>query len=220
MPAIVRRTSTKVVDGRVTRKSRTNWSSVDGCVIRNYPAGRGYRHVVSPKQLREFLEIIPHWAKHSYRLESVALVGAKQDSFGYFTSFQHAKVSMIALCAWPKNLWLELSPGFFHNHREIFEQLGVAYKFRIDRVICEFTVAQARAFMLLNVFMHELGHHRDWLRRRGHPLPGKEEVAEDFARRYWDMLHPLYCERFGDPLSKVRKEDEDEIIIPRWTRVI
>jgi hypothetical protein len=74
-------------------------------------------------------------------------------------------------------------------------------------VTCHFSVAQARAFSLLNVFLHEVGHHRDSLRRRGVGLPGKEQVAEDFARSHFEMLLPLYKERFGDP---ARREIFDE----------
>jgi len=50
---------------------------------------------------------------------------------------------------------------YFESHVEIFEWLRVSRDNVPGAILCRFTEAQARAFMLLHVFMHELGHHFD-----------------------------------------------------------
>jgi hypothetical protein len=219
MPAIVRRTSTKVVDGQVTRKSRGYLSSAAEYIIRKEPAHVGFTHVVSPNQLRKFLQIVPGWPEAAHRLHEIVLTGGSNYGFGYQTFYQHSKVGVIALCAWPKELWKPVSSAFYSEHRHVLDALGVERS--RDRLphILRFTVAQARAFSLLHVFMHELGHHRDWLRRRGRGLPNKELIAEDYANRYFDQLLPIYCEKFGDPRGSV-KEDEMPALPPVFKRVI
>jgi len=202
MPAVVRRTSTKVVNGRVTRKNRSAVSEARACVIEKLPAGRGFKHVVSPRQLQDFIALIPDWPDLSHRLERIELSGGHLDYFGFQSFYRLRRTGMIALCAWSKNLWNPLSIWFFRHHRPVLEKLGVPYRIGLASVTCEFSIAQARAFSLLHVFMHEVGHHHDWLHRRGPGLPDVEAYAENFANRYFDTLWPLYTERFGDPAEK------------------
>ncbi len=200
MPAIVRKTSTKVVNGRVSPKSRSDITDICYTIVK-LPAGRGYTHVVSPRQLEKFIEIIPDWTMLSKNLETIELASGYHDAFGYQAMYRRRKTGIIALCAWPKELWSPLWLSFFRQHRPIFDALGVEYQVGLTGAKCRFTIAQARAFSLLHVFMHELGHHRDTMRRRGPNLPNVEPVAEDFANRYFDTLLPIYWERFGHPAA-------------------
>lgn len=209
MPAVVRKTSTKVVGGRVTRKSRSDLSEVHGYVIEKVAAGKGFTHVVSARQLERFIELIPNWSALSSRLERIVLDHGQPNYFGYHQFHHREKTATIALCAWPKELWTPLSPRFFSEHREIFETLGVSYQINLTRVTCHFSVAQARAFSLLNVFLHEVGHHHDSLRRRGVGLPGKERIAEEFARGLFETMLPLYQAQFGDPAKREMGGEED-----------
>ncbi len=202
MLAVVRKTSTKVVGGRVTRKSRSDLSEVNGYVVERVAAGRGFRHVVSPRQLESFIELIPGWREYSFRLERILLSRGYENAFGYHEFFRREKVATIALCPWPKALWTPISLPFFYEHRRVIEALGVPYDIGLRRATCRFTVAQAKAFSLLHVFLHEVGHHRDWLRRRGVKLRGKEQIAEDFANRLFETMLPLYRDRFGDPAKR------------------
>lgn len=199
MPAIVRKTATKIVNGRVSRKNRSVITSVYGYTIEKVPAGRGFTHVVSPQKLEEFIELIPDWKKHSYRLERIILTRGYEDFFGYHQDHRYEKTATISLCPWPKKLWAPMSVRFFRNHQYFFDRLGVTYQIRLSNVICRFTVTQARAFSLLHVFLHELGHHIDWQHRRGERLRRVEEYAEAFATGLFDIMFPLYKERFGDP---------------------
>lgn len=210
-PAVVRKTSTKVVDGEVRTKSRFTLTSIHGYSIEKLAPGRGFKHVVSPRQLSQFIEIIPDWENLSYRLRRIELAPGYMDYFGYHTFYRRSGVALIALNAWPKKLWTPLSAGFFRRHRHIFEALQVPYEIQFRKAICRFTVAQARAFSLLHVFLHEVGHHHDWLHRRG-TRKNVEGYADDFADSYLEMLLPIYKERFGDPARSsifVGEEDVD-----------
>lgn len=87
-----------------------------------------------------------------------------------------------------------------------FDALGLSYDTRpLTHVFCRFTIAQARAFTLLHVFLHELGHHFDWLSRRGAYCQRSEEFAEDFANRFFTSLLPAYFSRFGDPRQEAEQ---------------
>jgi hypothetical protein len=107
----------------VTRKSRSNLSEVHGYVIEKVPAGKGFTHVVSARQLERFIELIPNWRTLSSRLERIVLDHGRGDYFGLHQFHDHEKTATISLYAWPKELWAPLSPGFFSDHREIFEAL-------------------------------------------------------------------------------------------------
>jgi hypothetical protein len=185
----------------VSPKNRTAITEVHGYVIEKTPAGRGYMHVVSPKQLREFIEIIPDWQMLSRHLECITL-GGGSDNAGLYYPHERRRTGRIWLYAWEKNLWSEVCKDWLTDHRHILDAIGATYFIKLDSAICRLTVAQARAFSLLHVFMHEVGHHRDFLRRRGYSLPNCEWVAEEFANNLFQTLLPRYVERFGDPSSK------------------
>jgi hypothetical protein len=63
---------------------------------------------------------------------------------------------------------------------------------------CRFTPVQARAFQLLHVFLHELGHHRDAVRAPhvGWIVRG-ESYAEQYANRYAGRIWERYAAAFG-----------------------
>lgn len=215
MPRIVRKTATKVADGQVDRKSRSTLSEIDDCWIRKEPAGKGYTHVVSQRQLEKFIALIPDWNHWSYRLRGILLQHGERDVFGshFFSRRLHAGV--IALCAWPSELSIDLPEEYFHEHREVLAVLGVRFSRKADGMKCNFTVAQARAFMLLHVFLHELGHHRDRHRRPAYGLKGREEFAEHFANQWLADLLPRYIVAFGDPavlVKNISTEGEDDCL--------
>lgn len=204
MPRIVRKTATKVVDGQVDRKSRSTLSEVNGYWIRRKPAGKGYTHVVSRRQLEKFIALIPDWSRLSHRLRGILLQEGEGDAFGYHCFSRRLQAGVIALCAWPSELSIDLSGEFLQEHGEVLAALGVRFSRKADVTQCNFTVAQARAFMLLHVFMHELGHHRDRHRRPAYNVKEREEFAEDFANRWLAELLPRYLEAFGNPAASLK----------------
>jgi hypothetical protein len=56
---------------------------------------------------------------------------------------------------------------------------------------------QARAFMLLDVLVHKLGHHHDRMLTRGDAVPRGETYAIAYAQRALPEIFPAYVDRFG-----------------------
>jgi hypothetical protein len=79
------------------------------------------------------------------------------------------------------------------EHRDVFDLLGVIVEERAGGYwLVKWTEGRARAFQLLHVLLHELGHHRDRMttRSRQGAAPRGEAFAETYARQYesriWD----------------------------------
>jgi len=193
-----RRTALKVKDGRVQRKNRSTLSTHQRIVIMRRSPGRGFRHVVTKEDLQAFLDIIPGWEKYSAGLERIVLVCGDGDEDGYYHFWHREETGGIYLCAWPENLWVTWERAHFEYHPQL-AVLGVAVESKGDTVECHFSEAQARAFLLLHVFMHELGHHWHAVKRRHHSTKLDEHYAETFANTRWPELHAAYVRVFGDP---------------------
>src|SRR5665213_2548660 len=144
-----RRTATKVKDGRVQRKNRHRPTGHEGYVLDRESPGRGFRHVLSKRDVQAFIEIVPEWHRCSERLERVVLAGHSEDD-GLYIFYHREETGAIFLHAWPDDLWLEIAPQYFDAHQEIFARLGVSHDQMKDAVMCRFTEAQARAFVLLH----------------------------------------------------------------------
>jgi hypothetical protein len=110
-------------------------------------------------------------------LERIVLASYSQEAEAAHFYYHREETGAIFLGAWPDDLWSEYPAPYFNDHQQIFDRLGVSYDRLEDRVMCRFTEAQARAFMLLHVFMHELGHHFD----RIHQKHFGSTKGEDYA---------------------------------------
>ena len=194
-----RRTATKIKDGRVQRKNRHLPTGLRGYVLDRESPGRGFRHVVSKRDVQAFAEIIPDWHKLSQRLERIVLDRCSSSHDGEYAFYHREETGAIFLGAWREDLWIELSRSYFDSHRAIFERLGISFDLADGNVSCRFTEAQARAFMLLHVFMHELGHHHDRMNQKHRDSSRGEDYAERFATSRFDQLYPAYISVFGDP---------------------
>lgn len=195
-----RRTATKVKDGRVQRKNRHLPTGLEGYVLDRESPGRGFCHVVSKRDLQAFIDIIPDWHKLSQRLERITL--ASHSSYdGRYAFYHREETGAIFLHAWNEDLWVDLNRGYFDSHQAIFERLGVSFDLAKETVSCRFTEAQARAFMLLHVFMHELGHHHDQMNQKHRDSSRGEDYAERFANSRFAQLYTPYVSVFGDPAS-------------------
>lgn len=201
-PSFNRRTATKVKDGRVQRKNRTLPTGLQSCILDQQSPGRGFKHVLSKRDVQTFIDLIPEWSILSQRLERIVL--ARPDSAdGWHVFYHREETCAIFLTAWDKDLWVELTAGYFQEHEHIFARLGVAHDRQESGVTCRFTEAQARAFVLLHVFMHELGHHHDRLHQKHRDSTRGEDYAERFANTRFDQLYPAYVRAFGDPRTEV-----------------
>ena len=194
-----RRTATRIKDGRVQRKNRHRPTAHLGYVLDRESPGRGYRHVVSKRDIQAFIEIIPEWHLFCERLERIVLAAWSDDLDGAYAFHHREETGAIFLHAWKEDLWVELSRNYFESHMDVLRKLGVSYDIVQTGVLCRFTEAQARAFTLLHVFLHELGHHYDYIHQKHRGSSKGEDYAERFATNRLEELFQKYCAVFGDP---------------------
>ena len=65
---------------------------------------------------------------------------------------------------------------------------------------CQFNTAQVRAYQLLHVFLHELGHHHDRITTKSRAETARgENYAEQYAFKHEALIWERYIERFGLP---------------------
>ena len=195
-----RRTAIKVKDSRVQRKNRHKPTAHNGYVLDHESPGRGFRHVLSKRDLQAFIGIIPDWGRLSERLERIVLSAAKDGCDAEYSFYHREETGAIFLHAWHEDLWVELRTDYFNAHEAILTKLGVSFDRREKDVLCRFTESQARAFMLLHVFLHELGHHYDRSRQKHLGATKGEQYAETFAVSRFSLLFPEYVRVFGDPV--------------------
>jgi hypothetical protein len=156
--------------------------------------GPGHRHVLTIAQVRAFLELLPDWDDIGVGLDAIVLDRGRSDAMGWYSE------GVVALCAWPAHsgLWHESDREWLEDNRTVLDLLGVAAEEIEGRVGLLWTEAQARAFMLLDVLPHELGHHRDLMttRSRRHAARG-EQFAAAYAREVLDAVWPAYANHFN-----------------------
>lgn len=184
----------KVQGGRVLRKN--NWRPDhddlwiprrdEVRLVREDPAP-GHRHLVTVPQLRAFLERLPMWEEVAVGLRAVVLSG-DGDAMGWHDE------GVIALCGWERELWWDdAHPAWVAEHEAVLDRLGVDRERAGDDVRVRWTEAQARAFQLLHVLPHELGHHRDRMTTRSRRQAARgEPYAERYADAVLERLWPTY----------------------------
>jgi hypothetical protein len=193
-----RKSAPKVKRGRVQKKN--NWTATPDYynsdqpqpVIDRQRAGVGYRHLLLRRDVEEFISILPEWEELSNGLNAIVLAPGG-DGMGW-----HER-GVVHVCAWEEELWWnDTVPEFVDDHREIFELLGVLVELDGDRVVTKWTEAQARAFQLLHVLLHELGHHHDRMTTHSQLSAARgEQFAEDYARRNETRIRDDYVRRFN-----------------------
>src|SRR4051812_20138493 len=187
-----RRNATKVKNGKVQRKNNHVPTGGLGYVLDRESPGRGFRHVVSKRDLQVFVDLISDWDKLSVRLERILLCTPGDGYDGMYAFHHREETGTIFLCAWPEDLWGEIAHCYFDAHEEIFTILGISFDRGKRGVFCRFTAAQARAFTLLHVFLHELGHHCDRTHQKHRDASRGEDYAERFASTRFRQLYPEY----------------------------
>jgi hypothetical protein len=204
MPCVNRKSTPRVVQGRVQKKNRwvrdlkdfRAWEQSEVVVHRERP-GEGFRHLVSVRDVQTFVTLIPEFSSWTTGLDAIVLAHGIEGKYGRYRD------GVIELRAWPKELSRWCTADFLDASPELFQRLGVEREqdpsdprwYRLH-----WTEAQARAFMLMDVFIHELGHHVDRMTSRRKETCGRgEPFAEAFARSYAEALWNRYCDTFGMP---------------------
>ena len=177
-----RRARPRVRHGRVQPQNRIRetpsyWNTrLPDIVIDVLRPGRGHRHVVRKRDVEAFIELIPDWAELSRGLSAVIL-DEGGDCDGYYAAGR-----VIAICAFERDLVVDRDAEYVRAHAGIFERLGVETEPHAEGALVHFTRGTARAFLLLHVFLHELGHHVDRMTTRSrHDCARGEPFAEAFA---------------------------------------
>ena len=189
----------RVRDGRVQKKNNWRLDPDDYFAVpqseiridRRDPAV-GRRHLITVAQLRSFLELLPDWDEVAVGLRAVVLDSA-DDCMGWCAP------GVVAVCAWEQELWwTDADPDFISDHTAIFDLLGVEPERLGDRWEIRWTEGQARAFQLLHILTHELGHHHDRMTTRTQAVAARgEDYAERHAHRVMQDVWPAYANTLG-----------------------
>jgi hypothetical protein len=195
-----RRTATKVVGGRALRKNNWEptpsayWGLPQMSIERERP-GRGHRHLLTKRDVERFIGLLPDWDELSEGLTTIVLAAHEPDTDGW------ASVGVVALCAWPRELWEWSNRPHYDAHEALFERLGVEVVRERDGwggYQLRWTESQARAYQLLHVLLHELGHHHDRITNRSKRAAARgEPYAERYALRYEARIWDAYLREFG-----------------------
>ena len=174
----------------------------------------GYRHLITIAQLRAFIELLPDWQQVAVGLDAIVLDSAT-DCQGW------CGPGVVAVCAWQHELWDWWRPDELEEHRHLLDMLDVqrvpveqspqfgAFARWFEETAgkpvepaglmeVRWTEAQARAYQLLHVLPHELGHHHDRMTTHAKRFAGRGEAyAEGYANRVLEQVWPAYGRRFG-----------------------
>lgn len=193
-----RKTAPRVVRGKVRKKNRAAptsnyWNTPqDVPVIDRRRPGDGHRHVLKKRDVLEFIEILPDWAELSKGLDAILLATADPGCDGWHVP------GIVAICAWERELWRDVCEEYYDEHQDIFQRLGVPCgRLQNGNYRCEFNEEQARAYQLLHILLHELGHHHDRMTTRSRADAARgENYAEQYARRHEALIWKRYVQKF------------------------
>ena len=106
---------------------------------------------------------------------------------------------MIVLNSWENDLTtLVFNADYIKQHRALFDRLGVEItKSDSGSSMLRFDEDSARAFQLLHIFLHELGHHHYRIMHGRGRDGGTEKYAETYAFKMERKIWKRYCEAFG-----------------------
>lgn len=193
-----RKTDPKVVGGKTRKKN--NWAttvaraflSPDEIFVERRDPGKGYKHVVSRRQVIDFLNLLPDWSEISQGLRGVVLARGGQGCDGWH------RPGTVALCAWEQDLWITVGEDYQNEHAGVFAMLGVESERRSEEWVLKYSPQQATAFALMHVLLHELGHHHDRMTTRTQISASRGEAyAERYANEYAPLIWERYQDKFG-----------------------
>jgi hypothetical protein len=224
MKPVHRKSAPDVVKGQVQKKN--NWDSSEDyykaprpreVVIDRKRPGPRYRHILTRQDIQAFLPLLPDWDRLAVGLNAIVLAPGDAGCFGYHVP------GVIHVCAWEHSTWQVYSAWLYNRDQALLARLGVECEPLRDYVesqvaggipageawsaftwkgqegmLCKFTEDQVRAFQLLDVFLHELGHHHDRMTTKSQRRASRgEPYAEEYARRYEEQIWERYLQTFA-----------------------
>jgi hypothetical protein len=192
-------TNPRVIDGKVQKKNRRDLSPNCFRTVRPIPVlerhkpGVGYRHVLKLKDVAAFTGLLPDWSELSQGLNAVVLAPGKWNADGWHVP------GVVAVCAWERELWREVHGHFYAEHQDLLGRLEVPCEPTEDGYyLCRFTEASIRAYQLLHVLLHELGHHHDRMTTKAKKDSCRgEDFAERYALDYEQVIWDRYLQIFS-----------------------
>ena len=198
-----RRQTPGVKGGRVQKKNNwhlsAHYSQVPGLgfVIDRERPGKGYRHLLLQSHVERFVALVPDWAELSIGLDAIVLAEGDQDCHGWHDE------GVIGVCAWPRGLTETVTHRYAADHRQILEQLDVPVRRAGSETRIEWTEETVRAFQLVHVLLHELGHHHDRMTTRSKREAARgESYPETYAHDPGAQIWAGYVAEFGLPSSQ------------------
>lgn len=189
-----RKTTPKVRDGVVQKKNRhapTRLNSLSVGIDKS-----GGRHVVTKDDIWKFVRLIPDWKRISSDLDLIYLAREINEyDDGYY---EYPQRPTIVLNSWEEDLTtLIFNADYIEHHRALFDRLGVEItEDEIGSPMLRFDEDSARAFQLLHIFLHELGHHYYRITQGRGRYGGSEKYAETYALKMEKKIWKRYCEAF------------------------
>lgn len=193
-----RKSAPEVKGGQVQKKN--NWALTPNyyshaqreLVIDRKRPGAGYRHLLKKRDILDFIAILPDWADLSVGLNGIVLAPGEYSLCGWH------EPGVVHICAWEEDLWIDYRWDFYEDHKALFDRLGVPAEPIKNGYLCKFTEATARAYQLLHILLHELGHHHDRMTTKSQVKASRgESYAEKYALRHEAQIWSRYLEQFG-----------------------
>lgn len=192
-----RKTTPKVRNGKVQKKNNQNptpnyfFGDLEEFVIDRERPGEGFRHILLKRDVETFISILPDWPELSVGLNAIVMARGESGLMGWHTR------GVVGICAWERDLWDTWTEEFHREHADILARLGVPCEEQDGDVLCKFSEDSARAFQLLHIFLHELGHHHDRMTTKSRARSSRGEgYAESYARRYEAQIFSRYTDLF------------------------
>lgn len=189
-----RKTTPKVRNGQVQKKNRhapTRLNSFSVGVI-----GSGGRLVTTKDDVWKFLRLIPDWKRVSSDLDIIYLDAQVSDEADGW--YEYPQQTAIVLTAFEDDLRTFPRQDYLEQHRALFRRLGVDIQEDAHGdPVCQFDDGSAKAFQLLHILLHELGHHHYRITRGRGRFAGDEKYAESYALKLERMIWKRYCEAFA-----------------------
>ncbi|NLD98923.1 MAG: hypothetical protein GX640_03535 [Fibrobacter sp.] len=161
-------------------------------IIRKKSPGKGFHHFLGKKEIYTFLELLPRRDEVCYGLEQIVLAEGEKGCDGWYDG------AVIAINAWEKDLWRVVPPDYYEVHRSIFNRLQVECIKTGPNYLCKFTQFSVKAFQLLHVFLHELGHHYDKMTTGSKREASRgEHFAEEYAVKNEEVIWEGYMKLHG-----------------------
>ena len=201
MTGFNRRTAPKVKRGYVQKKN--NWTETADYynspqqlpVVDRKRPGYSYRHLLTRHHIYDFIDILPDWQELSRGLNAIVLAPGSNRVDGYYSP------GVVHICAWDSPCEArQWTVEGYAEHKHFLERLGVPVVHCRGFAELKWTESSARAYQLLHILPHELGHHHDAFTTKPGGSPNRgENYAETYALKYADLIWDRYLATFGQP---------------------